>query len=306
MSVTPLWQLVIHGGAGVMPRGSISAEDEAAYRAGLEVAREAGAAILAAGGLALNAVEAAVRLLEDDPNFNAGRGAVLDREGFAELDAAIMDGRDRSAGAVAQVRTIRNPISGARAVMETTPHVLLAGPGAVQVARDNGLAIVDPSYFVTPKRQEQLKRALSGVVQAWDKRGTVGAVARDARGNLAAATSTGGMAAKLPGRIGDSPLIGAGTYADNRSCAVSATGHGEMFIRVSVARMICARVEMLGMSAKAAAEATLAEVAAMGGDGGVIVVTKDGDTAMAMNTDGMFRAEADASGKRTTAIYSEE
>jgi beta-aspartyl-peptidase (threonine type) len=306
MPTAPQWQIVIHGGAGVMPRGSISADDEAAYRAGLVAARDAGAAVLAAGGLALDAVEAAVRALEDDPGFNAGRGAVLDRNGFAELDAAIMDGRDRSAGAVAQVRTIRNPVSAARVVMDRTPHVLIAGPGAVRVARDNGLEIVDPSYFVTPKRQEQLKRALSGRTEAWDKRGTVGAVARDAQGNLAAATSTGGMAAKMPGRIGDSPLIGAGTYADNASCAVSATGHGEMFIRVSVARMICARVEMLGMSAKAAAEATLAEVAAMGGDGGVIVVTKDGDTAMATNTDGMFRAEADASGKRTTAIYAEE
>jgi beta-aspartyl-peptidase (threonine type) len=306
MTTAPQWQIVIHGGAGVMPRGSISAEDEAAYRAGLEVARDAGAAILASGGLALDAVEAAVRSLEDNPNFNAGRGAVLDRDGFAELDAAIMDGRDRSAGAVAQVRAIRNPVSGARAVMETTPHVLLAGPGAVQVARDSGLEIVDPSYFVTPRRQDQLKRVLSRRVEAWDKRGTVGAVARDARGNLAAATSTGGMAAKMPGRIGDSPLIGAGVYADNASCAVSATGHGEMFIRVSVARMICARVEMQGMSAKAAAEATLAEVKAIGGDGGVIVVTKDGDTAMAMNTDGMFRAEADASGRRTTAIYADE
>jgi beta-aspartyl-peptidase (threonine type) len=306
MSVTPLWQLVIHGGAGVMPRGSISVEDEAAYRAGLEVARDAGAAVLAAGGLALDAVEVAVRALEDDPNFNAGRGAVLDREGFAELDAAIMDGRDRSAGAVAQVRSIRNPIAGARAVMERTPHVLLAGPGAEEVARDAGLEIVDPSYFVTPKRRDQLRRALSGSVQAWDKRGTVGAVARDVHGNLAAATSTGGMAAKMPGRIGDSPIVGAGTYADNASCAVSATGHGEMFIRVSVARMICARVEMQGMCAAAAAEATLAEVKAMGGDGGVIVVTKDGDTAMTMNTDGMFRAEADASGRRTVAIYADE
>lgn len=306
MPTAPQWRIVVHGGAGVMPRGAISAEDEAAYRTGLAAAREAGAAVLAAGGLALDAVEAAVRSLEDNPSFNAGRGAVLDREGFAELDAAIMDGRDRSAGAVAQVRTVRNPVSAARVVMEKTPHVLIAGPGAVQVARANGLEIVDPAYFVTPRRQEQLRRALAGNIEAWDKRGTVGAVARDGQGNLAAATSTGGMAAKLPGRIGDSPLIGAGTYADNASCAVSATGHGEMFIRVSVARMICARVEMQGMSAKAAAEATLAEVAAMGGDGGVIVVTREGDTATAMNTDGMFRAEADASGKRATAIYADE
>ena len=306
MTTAPQWQIVVHGGAGVMPRGSISREDEAAYRAGLEAARDAGAAVLASGGLALDAVEAAVRSLEDNPNFNAGRGAVLDRDGFAELDAAIMDGRDRSAGAVAQVRAIRNPVSGARAVMETTPHVLLAGPGAVQVARDSGLEIVDPSYFVTPRRQEQLKRVLSRRAEAWDKRGTVGAVARDAHGNLAAATSTGGMAAKMPGRIGDSPLIGAGVYADNASCAVSATGHGEMFIRVSVARMICARVEMQGMSAKAAAEATLAEVKAMGGDGGVIVAGADGSTAFSFNTPGMYRGRADSAGMHEIAMFGDD
>jgi beta-aspartyl-peptidase (threonine type) len=300
------WQIVIHGGAGVMPRGALSAEEEAACRSGLAAALEAGARILSDGGLAIDAVEVAVRALEDDPNFNAGRGAVLDRDGFAELDAAIMDGRDRSAGAVTQVRTIRNPILAARVVKDHTPHVLIAGPGAVRIATEHGLEIVDPSYFVTPRRQAQLKRALAGEITLADKRGTVGAVARDAQGNLAAATSTGGMAAKMAGRVGDSPIIGAGTYADNASAAVSATGHGEMFIRASVARMICARMEMQGLSAAEAARVTLDEVKAMGGDGGVIVVGRNGDTALAMNTDGMFRAEADASGRRTTAIYAEE
>jgi beta-aspartyl-peptidase (threonine type) len=299
------WRLLIHGGAGVMPRGALSAEEEAACRAGLAVALAVGARILSSGGHAIDAVEAAVHELEDDPNFNAGRGVVLDRDGFAELDAAIMDGRDRSAGAVTQVRTIRNPIHAARAVKDHTPHVLIAGPGAVRVAVERGLAIVDPSYFVTPRRQAQLKRALVGEVTLADKRGTVGAVARDARGNLAAATSTGGMAAKMAGRVGDSPIIGAGAYADNASAAVSATGHGEMFIRATVARMICARMEMQGLGAEEAARVTLAEVKAMGGDGGVIVIGHDGDAAFAMNTDGMFRGMIDAGGSRV-AIYADE
>lgn len=302
----PAWQLLVHGGAGVMARGSLSAEEEAGYRAGLAAALEAGAKVLAADGLAIDAVSAAVRVLEDDPHFNAGRGAVLDRDGFAELDAAIMDGRDRSAGAVTQVRTIKNPILAARVVKDATPHVLIAGPGAVQIAAANGLEIVEPAYFVTERRKAQLARALAGKIEAVDKRGTVGAVARDAGGNLAAATSTGGMAAKAPGRVGDSPIIGAGTYADNASAAVSCTGHGEMFIRASVARMICAFVGICGFSAKSAAQTLLDEVAALGGDGGVIVVAKDGETAMMMNTDGMFRGEADASGRRRVAIYADE
>jgi L-asparaginase / beta-aspartyl-peptidase len=305
-SRTPEWQLVIHGGAGVMPMGSISPEDEAAYRAGLDAALDAGAKVLSGGGLALDAVEAAIRVLEDNPNFNAGRGAVLTRDGEAELDASIMDGRDRSAGAVAQLRRTKNPIRAARLVMETTPHVMFAGPDADILAAKGGLDMVEPSYFVTPKRQDQLRRAMAGNVEAWDKRGTVGAVAMDSAGNLAAGTSTGGMAAKMPGRVGDSPIIGAGAYADNKSCAVSATGHGEMFIRVGVARMICARVEMLGLTPQKAAEATLAEVKALGGDGGVIVIAKDGAHAMSMNTDGMFRGRIDSTGRRETGIYAKE
>jgi beta-aspartyl-peptidase (threonine type) len=306
MANAPEWQLLIHGGAGVMPRGSISPAEEADYRAGLNRALDAGAAVLRDGGLALDAVEAAVRVLEDDPHFNAGRGAVLNRDGVAELDASIMDGRTRAAGAVAQVRTVKNPIRAARMVMERTPHVMFAGPEVDELARTNGLEIVDPSYFITPRRQEQLRRAMAGDMQPWDRRGTTGAVARDRAGNLAAATSTGGMTAKMPGRVGDSPIIGAGTYADNASCAVSATGHGEMFIRVGVARMICARVAMQHLSAEASAQAALDEVKALGGDGGVIVITHDGDIAQTFNTDGMFRGRIDASGHRETGIYAGE
>ena len=300
------WQLVIHGGAGVMPKGSITAEEEAAYRAGLNDALDAGAKVLGNGGLALDAVEAAIRVLEDNPNFNAGKGAVLTRDGEAELDSSIMDGRDRRAGAVAQLRRTKNPIRAARLVMETTPHVMFAGPDADELAAKGGLEMVEPSYFITPKRLEQLKRAMAGNMEAWDKRGTVGAVALDNAGNLVAGTSTGGMAAKMPGRVGDAPIIGAGTYADNKSCAVSATGHGEMFIRVGVARMICARVQMQGMTPAKAAEATLAEVKALGGDGGVIVLAPDGKSTMSMNTDGMFRGRITAGGDRMTGIYADE
>jgi beta-aspartyl-peptidase (threonine type) len=309
MTKAPEWQLLIHGGAGVMPRGSISPEEETAYRAGLDRALEAGSKVLREGGLALDAVdavEAAIRMLEDDSHFNAGKGAVLTREGVAELDAAIMDGRDRKAGAVAQVRMVKNPIRAARMVMEKTPHVMFAGPNVDEMAAANGLDIVDPSHFVTPKRLDQLKRAMAGDLQPWDKRGTVGAVARDKAGNLAAGTSTGGMTAKMPGRVGDAPIIGAGTYADNDSCAVSATGHGEMFIRVGVARMVCVRVQMKGLSAEASAKAALDEVKALGGDGGVIVVTKDGDVAQAFNTDGMFRGRVDSTGQKETGIYAGE
>jgi len=302
----PEWTLLVHGGAGVMARGTISAVDEAAYRAGLDAALEAGSKVLAEGGLALDAVEAAVLVLEDNPLFNAGKGAVLTRDGEAELDASIMDGRARAAGAVAQIRRVKNPIRAARLVMETTPHVMFAGPDADALAARGGLEIVDPSYFITPGRLEQLKRVIAGRVETWDKRGTVGAVAMDRAGNLAAGTSTGGMMAKPPGRVGDAPIIGAGTYADNGSCAVSATGHGEYFIRVGVARTICARVAMQGMDAEAAAEATLDEVKALGGDGGVIVISRSGEAALVMNTDGMFRGRADSAGRRETGIYADD
>jgi len=299
----PEWTLLIHGGAGVMRRAEMTPEMDAAYRAGLNDALEAGSKVLASGGQALDAVEAAVRGLEDNPNFNAGKGAVLTREGVAELDASIMDGRDRRAGAVAQVRTVRNPIRAARHVMENTGRVMFAGPDVDEMAAKAGLEIVPPEYFITPRRKEQLARTMAGSVTPMDRYGTVGAVAMDAWGNLAAATSTGGMNAKPPGRVGDSPIIGAGTYADNDSCAVSATGDGEYFIRVSVARMICARVAMQGMSAGDAAQATLDEVKALGGTGGVIVLSHDGSTALSMNTEGMFRGQADSTGKRDIGIY---
>ena len=264
--------MLIHGGAGVMRRAEMTPDMDAAYRAGLNDALEAGSKVLASGGLAVDAVEAAVRVLEDNPNFNAGRGAVLTREGVAELDASIMDGRDRKAGAVAQVRTVKNPIRAARMVMEATGRVMFAGEAVDEMAAKAGLEIVPPEYFVTQRRQDALKRAMAGKWEPMDRHGTVGAVAMDKAGNLAAATSTGGLNAKPPGRVGDSPVIGAGTYAENASCAVSATGDGEHFIRASVARMICARVAMQGMSAEQAAKATLDEVAALGGAGGVIVL----------------------------------
>lgn len=302
----PEWTLLIHGGAGVMRRDEMTPEMDAAYRAGLNDALEAGSKVLAGGGQALDAVEAAVRVLEDNPNFNAGKGAVLTREGVAELDASIMDGRDRRAGAVAQARTVKNPIRAARHVMERTGRVMFAGPDVDEMAAKAGLDIVPPDYFITPRRLEALKRAMAGDILPMDRYGTVGAVAMDRQGNLAAATSTGGMNAKPPGRVGDSPIIGAGTYAENKSCAVSATGDGEFFIRASVARMICARVEMQHLSAAQAAQATLDEVKALGGTGGVIVLSHDGSVALAMNTEGMFRGHADATGRKDVGIYTDE
>jgi beta-aspartyl-peptidase (threonine type) len=305
-SSKPEWTLLIHGGAGVMRRAEMTPEMDAAYRAGLNDALEAGSKVLASGGSSLDAVEAAVRVLEDNPNFNAGKGAVLTREGVVELDASIMDGRDRKAGAVAQLRTVKNPIRAARLVMETTGRVMFAGKAVDELAAAGGLDIVPPEYFITPRRLDALRRAMAGRFEPQDRYGTVGAVAMDKAGNLAAATSTGGMNAKPPGRVGDSPIIGAGTYADNASCAVSSTGDGEYFIRVSVARMICARVAMQHMSAERAAKATLDEVKALGGTGGVIALSKDGSTALSMNTEGMFRGRADSTGRREVGIYSDE
>lgn len=302
----PEWTLLIHGGAGVMRRAEMTPEMDAAYRAGLNEALEAGSKVLAGGGQAVDAVEAAVRVLEDNPNFNAGKGAVLTREGVAELDASIMDGRNRKAGAVAQVRTVKNPIRAARYVMDESGRVMFAGKAVDEMAAKAGLEIVPPEYFITPRRLDALKRAMAGDLQPMDRYGTVGAVAMDKQGNLAAGTSTGGMNAKPPGRVGDAPIIGAGTYADNASCAVSATGDGEYFIRASVARMICARVQMQGMSADAAAKVTLDEVKALGGTGGVIVLGRDGSTALSMNTEGMFRGRADATGAKSVGIYVDE
>ncbi|MEZ5937637.1 MAG: isoaspartyl peptidase/L-asparaginase [Hyphomonadaceae bacterium] len=302
----PEWRLLVHGGAGVMRRESMTPEQDAAYRAGLNAALDAGSKVLASGGSSLDAVEAAIRTLEDNDNFNAGKGAVLTRDAHAELDTSIMDGKTRMAGAAAQIRRVKNPIRLARLVMETTKHVMFAGPDADRLAEAGGLDMVEPDYFVTPRRLEQLKRMLAGDVVPSDRFGTVGAVALDKDGNIAAGTSTGGMSAKMPGRVGDSPIIGAGTYADNESCAVSATGDGEYFIRVGVARMICARVAMKGMSAEDAAEATLDEVKNLGGTGGVIVLKPDGDWSLSFNTIGMFRGMADSAGQRVVGVYEDE
>lgn len=302
----PEWRLVIHGGAGVITRDGMTPEKEAAYTVALETALEAGAEVLRSGGSALDAVEAAVIPMEDDPLFNAGYGAVMTASQEHELDASIMDGRDRNAGAVAGVKRVRNPIKAARAVMEQSEHVMFAGDGADAFAESQGLDMVDNSYFYTERRQNALERVLKDRKRtAEDRHGTVGAVAIDMNGNLAAATTTGGMTAKAAGRIGDSPLIGAATYAENGVCAVSATGHGEYFIRVGVAKTICDRVKLAGDDLKQAADTALAEVADLGGDGGVIVIGADGDFAFIFNSEGMYRGLIDASGART-AIYGDE
>jgi L-asparaginase / beta-aspartyl-peptidase len=302
------WKLVIHGGAGVIERDKLTAEKDREIRAALDQALQAGSKILAAGGSALDAVEATVRVLEDNPNFNAGRGAVFTYEGTNELDASIMDGRTRAAGAVAGVDSTKNPISLARKVMEDSPHVMLAGEGADQFSREQGLEQVDPSYFATPERRRQLEEMKNNKLSWFDvdmKYGTVGAVALDSQGHVAAATSTGGMTGKRWGRIGDSPIIGAGTYADDRACAISATGSGEFFIRVGATHEICARMRMKGETARQAADAVMAEIGDMGGTGGVVIVSPAGEADWSFNTPGMYRGKASAEG-RTVAIYGDE
>jgi L-asparaginase / beta-aspartyl-peptidase len=302
------WKLVIHGGAGVIERGRMTPELDRGLRAGLNAALEAGEAILATGGSAIDAVEAAARTLEDDPQFNAGRGSVLTFDAATELDAAIMDGRDRNAGAVTGVSNSRNPISLARAVMERSPHVFLGGKGADRFAEEQGLEQAPPGYFDIPERRRQLEELKANDADWFDvdmKYGTIGAVARDVNGHVAAATSTGGITGKRWGRIGDSPVIGAGTWADDRSCAVSATGSGEYFIRAAVAHEIAARMRYLGESPRAAADAVMADVAALGGNGGVIVVSASGEAVYSFNSEGMYRGTASPSG-RSVAIFGDE
>ncbi|KQM17140.1 asparaginase [Sphingomonas sp. Leaf24] len=305
----PRWTLLVHGGAGILTRDTVSAATDAAARAGLDAALAAGEAVLATGGSALDAVEAAVAVLEDDPTFNSGRGAVFTFDGAIELDAAIMDGATRAAGAVAGVTRTRHPVSLARAVMEHSPHVLLAGKGADTFAAEQGVEQVDPDWFVTPERRAQLE-AMKANPDGWFdvdmKYGTVGAVAVDAAGHVAAATSTGGVTGKRWGRIGDSPLIGAGTHADDRACAVSATGAGEFFIRIGVAHEISARIRFTGEDLQTAADTVLAETQALGGTGGVIVAGPDGDVAWSFTTPGMYRGRAGSDGTRRVAIYGEE
>ena len=303
-SEVPEWHLAIHGGAGVILRENLSPEQEAEYVAALNAAMEAGAAVLREGGSALDAVEAAVLPMEDSPLFNAGFGAVYTAAGEHELDASIMDGRDRDAGAVAGVMHVKNPIRAARAVMEKSEHVMFAGPGADAFAESQGLEMVDNAYFDTERRKKALDRVLQERARtAADRHGTVGAVAIDRLGNLAAATTTGGMTAKTPGRVGDAPLVGAATYAENGVCAVSATGHGEYFIRVGVAKTICDRVKFLGETVGEAARVALDEVEQLGGDGGVIVIDGAGNVDFVFNSAGMYRGEISARGA-STAIFS--
>ncbi len=340
----PAWRLVIHGGAGVIQRERLTPAQDAAIRAALDQALQAGSAVLERGGSALDAVETAVKILEDDPNFNAGRGAVFTYEGSIEHDAAIMDGRDRRAGAITGSTHTRHPVTLARRVMENSPHVFLRGLGADQFSTEQGLEQVPNEWFHTPERRRQWEEFRARpAAEAFDidlKYGTVGAVALDQDGNVAAATSTGGLTGKRWGRIGDSPIIGAGTYADNRACAVSATGAGEFFIRLGVAHEICTRLRIEESQRRSAEERRLNpmvgqgqggdmvmaqvrraplsqsdvqaivddvmdELRALGGTGGVIVATPDGHGIYSFNTPGMYRGQASPAG-RSVAIYGDE
>ncbi|MBC8024695.1 MAG: isoaspartyl peptidase/L-asparaginase [Steroidobacteraceae bacterium] len=299
--------IAIHGGAGTLPRAEISSEQEKQYLAGLDAALDAGYAVLKRDGTSLDATIAAVRVLEDNPLFNAGRGAVLNRDGIAELDASVMDGKTLSAGAVSGLRHVKSPIELARLVMDKSPHVMLVGAGAEEFAKLQGVEVVPNEYFVTPVRKLQLERLLRGAVTTKENDlaafGTVGAVALDSSGNLAAATSTGGMTGKRWGRVGDSPIIGAGTYANNASCAVSATGHGEFFIRTVVAHDICAQVEYLKIPLAGASANVLAKMKALGGNGGVIAIDPKGEVVLDFNSEGMFRGVATSKGRREVAIF---
>ena len=300
------WRLVVHGGAGSMRPGRLPPEQERCARAGLEQALATGSAILDKRESALDAVEAAVRVLEEDVCFNAGRGSVLTATGCVELDAAIMDGRTRAAGAVAGLRTTRAPISLARRLLEDGPHVFLSGKGADEFAREAGLEQVANSWFETSERRRQLHELLGeGGFDDEVKYGTVGAVAVDVDSHVAVATSTGGLTAKRWGRVGDSPLIGAGTYADDRSAAVSATGSGEYFIRAVAAHQLAERVRIGGEPLQQALDAVLADVASLGGKGGLIAVAPDGEAAWGFTTPAMYRGMADTTG-RTVAIYGDE
>ena len=306
--------LVIHGGAGTITRATMTPEMETQYRAALEQALRTGHGVLARGGTSIDAVEATIRVLEDNPLFNAGKGAVFTHDGRNELDAAIMDGKTKKAGAVAGVTIIRNPISAARAVMEKSPHVMMAGRGAELFATKMGLEIVDPSYFWTEKRWKALQQELlkeqpqaqpHSELQPVEpkKYGTVGAVAVDGNGNLAAGTSTGGTTNKQSGRIGDSPIIGAGTYAENESCAISASGVGEYFIRWTVAYDIAALMKYRGMSVADAANEVINKKLPAEGEGGVIALDRNGHFAMTFNSEGMYRGWIGADGVPHVLIY---
>jgi beta-aspartyl-peptidase (threonine type) len=313
--------LVIHGGAGTITRQNMSAEKEKAYTEALNQALQAGYAVLKKGGTSLDAVEAAIRYMEDSPLFNAGKGAVFTNEGKNELDASIMDGKTLKAGAIAGVTNIKNPITTARRVMEHSEHVMMTGKGAEKFAKEQGMQLVDPAYFRTETRFKQLQKAkeeekvkldhsdsqgslLENIFTEGKKFGTVGAVALDQYGNLAAATSTGGMTNKRFGRVGDAPIIGAGTYASNQTCAVSATGHGEYFIRSVVAYDISALMEYKGLGVKQAAEeVVMKKLVERGGEGGVIALDRQGNFAMPFNSEGMYRGYIKADGQSEVLIY---
>lgn len=310
-------RLVIHGGAGAVQRDKLKPERERTFMKVLTQSLHAGHAVLAAGGSSIDAVVAAIVIMEDSPVFNAGKGAVFSHEGNNELDASIMDGATHMAGAVAAVTTIRNPIRAARAVMMHSSHVLLIGRGAEEFAAEQALEIVEPSFFYSQRRWDQLQKAITKErialdhdleTDSWeennDKHGTVGAVALDCHGNLAAGTSTGGLTNKRFGRVGDTPIIGAGTYADNHSVAVSATGTGEMFIRTVAGFNTAARIKLQNMPLTEAADHTLAEIATIGGEGGLILLNAQGDYTMRFNTNGMFRGAIGNDGIAYTGVFS--
>ena len=305
---TQKFGLVIHGGAGTILKSSMTPEKEAEYTSKLNEALNTGYKILESDGKSLDAVEAVIRIMEDSPLFNAGKGAVLTEKGVAELDASIMDGKTLMAGAVAGIKHIKNPISLARIVMEKSPHVMLIGEGAEEFAKENNVEIVDGSYFITPNRWQQYQR----IKEEQDKKakekkhGTVGCVALDKNGNLAAGTSTGGMMMKKFGRVGDSPIIGAGTYANNQTCAISGTGYGEYFIRLSVARDISDLMAYKNLSlSDAANEVIMKKLPQLGGDGGIIAIDKNGNIAMPFNTEGMYRGFYLSGEKPVVKIYKE-
>lgn len=315
MAVPKNYAIVVHGGAGGIRKGQLTAEEEQAYKVALEKAIAAGEEILKSGGKAVDAVEKAITMLEDDTLFNAGKGAVFAANEKHELDASIMNGADLNAGAVAGVTTIKNPILAARAVMDKSQHVMFGGKGAEDFAEKNGCEIVENEYFSTKANKARLEKAKknegkkSGLNKDWqsDKYGTVGAVAIDLEGNMAAGTSTGGMVNKKHGRIGDSPLIGSGTYADNISGAVSCTGWGEYFIRLGMAKAVCDRMELQALKADEAARTMIHDkLAPMGATGGVIVIDRYGNMAIDFNTAGMFRAWASSNGKRGVAMYGKD
>ncbi|WP_316804944.1 isoaspartyl peptidase/L-asparaginase [Pedobacter nototheniae] len=321
VSAQQKYVMVIHGGAGTILKKNMTPEKEAAYIAALTEALKAGYAKIQAGKTSLDAVEATIHIMENSPLFNAGKGAVFTHDGRNELDAAIMNGKTLEAGAVAGVTTVKNPISAARAVMEKSEHVMMVGAGADQFAKDAGLEIVDPKYFWTKERWDGLQKAIKedstkavldhgskksellGIKNHDYKFGTVGCVALDKAGNLAAGTSTGGMTNKKYGRVGDSPIIGAGTYCNNETAGVSCTGWGEYYIRNVVAKTISDLMEYKNLSVAEAAKIVLDKVGKMGGDGGLIALDRKGNVTMPFNTEGMYRGTVTAEGKIEVLIY---